>query len=410
MNISTLDHLLIDSHSISKMGNSSSTAKKVVVRTKAKILEETVAQTTGARLYVANREHPTISVIDPGTCQVIGTIAAGSYAYRLALNPDETRLYVAGYQKLSKCWKIFVIDTNRDKVIAKIGGSQSPGLFLLNPAGTRLYVVDKRENTLSVIDTNCHKVIVKMYVGQRPGALTLNSEGNRLYVTNRKSDTVSVIDIDTNKDTYQMSGPMLAGGYPKALILNPDGTRLYVANKQSDNVWVIDTGTYRAIDIIPVGKSPSRLVLTETCLYVENMGWGDGGSISIIDTRSHQVTSILSHTYPEILALNMTSTRLYVVGYVVGDGDSSSRSWDFFVVDTGTNQVIDTISVDVPRKAMRLPTAFVLDSAEMRFYVLNPVDGGIRVVDIVTHEIIATITVGRYSNPRALVIREGLFA
>jgi YVTN family beta-propeller protein len=384
------------------MGNSSSARKDVVTGARMKMPEEAVVE-TGTRLYVANLERPTISVIDADTGQVIRTIAAGDLADQLVLNSARTRLYVTSYRKWSGNWKLFVIDTNSDKVIAKIGVGKSCGALLLNSAETQLYVVDKGSNSIIIINTNSrrHKVIATVDVGKSPGALILHSAGIWLYVANKRSDNVSVI----NTYTQQVIATIGVGGCPKALSLNATGTRLYVVNKESNDVSVINTSNHQVIATISVGQSPRNLALNPagTCLYVENKGWGDGGSISVIDTHSHQMMSILPYRYPKILALDAERDRLYVVGYA-----ESSRGWDFFVIDTYTHCMIDTISVDMPLNARRLPTVFALDLVEMRFYAVNSGSGNIHVIDTKSRQKVETIAVGKY--PRAIGIREKQFA
>ncbi len=154
--------------------------------------------TSGTRVYVANRGSGTVSTIDAATNQVIGTTAVGASPQQLALSAD----------------------------------------------GNRLYVTNTGDGTVSVMDTQTLANIATVPVGPGPNAITLSRDGSLAYVVNG-NDTMSVINTATNT---KVTGtvPIQAGAFG-GVTVGPDGTA-YVANSSGNAV--------RAVSLVHVDPPP----------------------------------------------------------------------------------------------------------------------------------------------------------
>lgn len=137
--------------------------------------------------------------------------------------------------------------------------------------------------------------------------------------------TVSVIDIQQGKAERELP----VGLHPNAIIGSPDGRFLYVANGNSDNISVIDTKSQQVTDSIFVGlfnrgngyigSTPNALAISPqgTTLYVAN---GLDNAICVVELRSKAATAgkgshtlkgyIPTQAYPSGLVLN--NNELYV--------------------------------------------------------------------------------------------------
>ncbi|WP_079075309.1 YncE family protein, partial [Mycobacterium tuberculosis] len=104
-----------------------------------------VSPVTGL-VFVTNFDSNTVSVIDPNTNTVTGSIPVGTGAYGVAVNP-----------------------------------------------GGNIYVTNQFSNTVSVIDPATNTVTGSITDGNGPSGVAVNPVTGVVYVTNSLDDTVSVI-------------------------------------------------------------------------------------------------------------------------------------------------------------------------------------------------------------------------
>jgi YVTN family beta-propeller protein len=325
------------------------------------------------------------------------------------------RLYVINLVRDHTDYKtvVSVIDADTHQVITTVEVGDFASRLVLNAAGTRLYVTSpgkwswqgekycQVQGQVFVIDTNKDKVIAKLDIDLHPVALVLNSKGNRLYVANGKSHTVSIIDIDTKTDTLKVVATIRVGRYSSDLILNSEENQLYVASEESSIVSVIDIATHQ-VTAINVGRTSVALVLNsaETQLYVANF---DDNTISVINTGTHKATTICNVKHPRQLVLDSAENCLYIIRRNLYFNNPGSG--EVILINPVTYQKIATISMRIGDETETFPVALVLNAANTRLYVVNKHSSNILVIDTATRQVIAVIDVGKF--PEALAIREG---
>jgi YVTN family beta-propeller protein len=217
-----------------------------------RVLAQTVVATVGVgsfpvgvgvnpspgRVYVANENSNTVSVIDGTTNTVIATIGVGREPRGVGVNPSTHRVYVANGNSDT----VSVIDGTANMVIATVGVGVSPVGVGVNPSIGRVYVANSNSNpgTVSVIDGTTNTVIATIGVGSTAFGVGVNPSAGRVYVGNQTSNTVSVIDGTTNTVIATVSG---IGSGPYDVGVNPSAGRVYVSSYRSNTVSVIqDTG------------------------------------------------------------------------------------------------------------------------------------------------------------------------
>lgn len=130
----------------------------------------------------------TVSVIDLSLRKVVKEIEVDLHPSEMALSPDGTRLYVANANSDT----VSVIDTASDTRIDTLGvkpmeelpfGS-APNALALSKDGQTLYVANGANNALAVIDLVSGKPMGFIPTGWYPGSVLL--AGNTLYVANTK--------------------------------------------------------------------------------------------------------------------------------------------------------------------------------------------------------------------------------
>ncbi len=147
------------------------------------------------RLYVANRDDDTLSVIDISNQQVIATLATGDAPYGLALNPANNQLYVINVRSSD----VTVIDTRQLKVIARWPVGEWPYCGIVNQDGSRLYVTNQEDATLSVLDTRTGKTLRTVAISEVPEGIDITADQRYIVTVGWESGTIDIIDAATLK-------------------------------------------------------------------------------------------------------------------------------------------------------------------------------------------------------------------
>ena len=173
------------------------------------------AAATGDRVYTADQTSNTVSVIDPATNKLLGSIHLGEDV-PAALSP----LY------------------RGELLVHGLGFS---------PDHRTLAVVSVGSNSVTLIDTETNTVKGKIYVGRSPHEASFRPDGHELWVAVRGQNYVSVIDPVQRKELRQIE---TATG-PGMVLFRPDGKFAFVPSSFTPEMDVIETATYRVVARVP---------------------------------------------------------------------------------------------------------------------------------------------------------------
>jgi YVTN family beta-propeller protein len=213
--------------------------------------EQTSVSRDGARLYIANEDKATASVLDIASGKTIAEFEVGGEPEGVTTSPDGRFVYVTSEEHN----QVSVIDTAANKVVKQFAVGPRPRDTAFLPDSSRAYVTAENGGSISVVDASSHTVIETIKLtgeNVRPMGAVVSPDGQRLYVSTGRGGTVVSIDTKTNKPV----GSVAVGTRPWGLALSPDGTRLYTANGPSNDVSVVDTSTFTLLTKVPVGQSP----------------------------------------------------------------------------------------------------------------------------------------------------------
>jgi uncharacterized repeat protein (TIGR01451 family) len=284
-----------------------------------------VTGTGTRRVWAANAGTASaITVINPDTNTLVGTITLQAPALDIAFSPDGTRAYAVNLNANN----IAVIDTATSGVVGNITVN-TPVRVKVGADGTRLYVTTG-SNSVSVFDTQTLALVTDVAVGDSPDGLAVAPNGKRVYVANRNSDSVSVLDTGSNTVIATVN----VGSFPVEVALSPNGKRLYVANFFDSSVSVIDTAINTVVTTVDVGLGPQGIALTPdgARAYVSNF---DNDTVSVIDTGTNTVTAtIVVAGSPNGVVASPDGNFVYVTAY----NASNVR-----VIDTSSNTVVTSI-------------------------------------------------------------------
>jgi YVTN family beta-propeller protein len=144
---------------------------------------------------------PSASATSQASVQLPTTVQITGDPYGVAATMDGSRVYVANLNSDS----VSVIDTGRNSVIADIPGDHRPLAVAPSPDGRRVYVTNQGSNTVSVIDGSTNTVSATIPVGEGPTGIAVTPDGSQVYVANQEGRSISIIDTSSNSVTTTIS-------------------------------------------------------------------------------------------------------------------------------------------------------------------------------------------------------------
>jgi YVTN family beta-propeller protein len=207
----------------------------------------------GDRIYVANNlsapassaGNPPgyqVTVIDPRTEQVTGTIDLGYALEPLDVTFDRTGRYVYVTNWMGRT--VSVVSTARQRKVGDIVLSphsqplkaDHPSAIAANPERDEVYTANANSDTVSVVDTRKNELADTIDVslvprgpkGAIPDGLAVSPDGRTLYVTEAGENAVAVVNLDSR----QVEGFIPTSWYPASVHVTPDGNSLVITNTQ----------------------------------------------------------------------------------------------------------------------------------------------------------------------------------
>jgi PQQ-dependent catabolism-associated beta-propeller protein len=209
------------------------------------------------RLYVANEDAATATVLDVKTGNVVARVPVGKEPEGVRVSPDGRWTLITNESDNS----ISVIDTKTLKEVKHVVVGKRPRDAAFTPDGKFAYVSGEFDSSvyrIRIPDGAPVEKIVQLDANARPMSVKLDAARNRLYVSTGRGGKVAVIDV---AGTPKLIQEVAVGTRPWGIALSHDGKYLYTANGPSNDVSVVDTATLKVIRKIPVGQSPWGVAL-----------------------------------------------------------------------------------------------------------------------------------------------------
>jgi len=304
---------------------------------------------------------------------VIATVTVGAKPRALLWDSIHNKIFVANYNDSS----VTVIDGTSNQVITTIRVGRFPYNLCLNTNNGKVYVTNYGSNSVTIIDGASNEVVATVPVGTNPRAVCFNSNNNRVYVSNYRSASVTVIDGNNN----QVITTVPVDTNPVALVYSPEYNKIYCANFARNNVTVIDGATNNVIGTVNAYLQPCTLIVDNRHnVAVANRASGTAGRITIINGANQNViTTITVGNEPYALAVNPTDSRLYC---------ANSATNDLTVIDVNNYTVYTYINTGIH------PRSVVWAGWVNKVYAANYDNGNVTMIDGASNYVEKTIPVG----------------
>ncbi len=203
-------------------------------------------------LYVTTELDQTITIIDPRTLKIVGTLPTGQpESHMLILSHDGRRAYTANVGPGT----VSVIDIAARKVLKVIRVSKNTQRISISPDDKWVFTADQTKPQMAVISTATNTVARWIPMeGIGYGSAT-TPDGRWLLVALPDQNKVAVIDLKS----MQVARTVNVGTYPQEIIVRPDGKSAYVSCEKANAVAEIDTTTWKVTHTIPTGKDTDGL-------------------------------------------------------------------------------------------------------------------------------------------------------
>src|SRR6476660_2729872 len=136
-----------------------------------------------------------VGEVDADTYKLKRIIHAGADPEQLAISADGTRLYVANEDTET----LSVVDLATGSVIAAVKVGEEPEGVTIRPDGKVVYVTCEGDGAVFAIDTQTNKLLKRIPVGPRPRSIGFLPDGSRGYVSLENQGAVAVFDAKQQK-------------------------------------------------------------------------------------------------------------------------------------------------------------------------------------------------------------------
>ena len=236
-------------------------------------------------LYSQDSSHVTIASVDPNTGMITSTGGSGPYPTQVAVPID--------------------VDSN--------GKLTTVTCFYNSPSGTTGSAEIPCGKTVSIVSNGAHT--------SYPMGIAVSSDGKTAYAVLDNNNTLTKIDLTAA--TPQQGAEVRVGNVPHSVVISADGKTAYVSNEAGRIATVEDFQQYSNGTPV-VAEFPTGSTST--------------GTVSVVDLASFTVTGSIS------TGLHPTGMALWGKYLLVANAYSDSVS----VIDTTSNQVVNTIKVGLP--------------------------------------------------------------
>jgi DNA-binding beta-propeller fold protein YncE len=211
-----------------------------------------VYDTVSGMLYVTTELDQTVTVINPKTLKIVGSIPTGQQqSHMLAVSKDGRRGYTANVGPGT----VSALDMTGRKTIAVIPVSETVQRIALSADDKMVFTSDQTKPQLAVIDTATNKVKGWVALAGTGYGTASTKDGRWLLVAVPSAKQVAVVDLSTLKVVRSIDVPST----PQEILMRPDGKVAYVSCNTSGKVAAIDLAQWKVQSLIDAGKGADGL-------------------------------------------------------------------------------------------------------------------------------------------------------
>jgi YVTN family beta-propeller protein len=205
-------------------------------------------------LYVSTELNRSISIIDPATLKIVGSIPTGQeQSHMFAITRDGRRAYTANVGPGT----VSVLDLDTRKTITIIPVSPQIQRISLSVDDRLVFTSDVTKPQLAVIDTATNKIKTWVPLAGLGYGSAPTPDGRWLVIALPLVHQVAAVDLHTMTVAHTIDLP----ARPQEVLVSPDNKVAYVSCDQSGKVAVISLSDWKVKTIIDAGPGADGLAL-----------------------------------------------------------------------------------------------------------------------------------------------------
>lgn len=318
------------------------------------------------RVYTADQTSNTISVIDPSTNTLLGTLALGNArpdellgalynkqinTHGLGFSPDGSLLAAINVTTNG----VSIIETASNRVLGTIYLRRAPHEGFFTPDCRELWVAVRGENFVSVIDVRQMKEVDRIETSDGAAMVIFRPDGRYAFVNSSRTAELDVVDVRSHQVVKRITN--LVSPFSPNLAASPDNQEVWLTHKDVGKVTIVDAQNFTVLGVIDTGKTTNHVNFVSkpdgNFAYVTVGGLNQVKVYRRGGGTPQLVATIPTGAEPHGIWASPDNTRVYIN---LENGDAVQ------VIDTATNTIISTIKVG------QMPQALV--------YVANAVPTG----------------------------------
>ncbi len=207
---------------------------------------------TDGMLYVTTELDKAITIIDPKTLKIVGSIPTGQpESHMLVLSHDGLHGYTANVGPGT----VSVLDMKTRTTVTVIPISRNTQRIAISPNDKWVFTADQKQPRVAAIDTATNTVANWVTIDGTGYGSAVSRDGRWLLIAIPSKNSVDVIDIKTMTLAHSVD----VGKTPQEVLMRPDGKTAYVSCVGSNQVAEIDLATFKVKRLIETGKAPDGL-------------------------------------------------------------------------------------------------------------------------------------------------------
>ena len=275
-----------------------------------------------ARLYVANQDDATVSIIDAASRKLLETIDLRRYGFADNAKPHHVQVEPDGsawYVTLIGAGK--VVKLNRANKLLASADLEVPGLMTLHPTQDLMFV----GRSMSAVNPPPRMAIIRRsdmrlldeidLLFPRPHGIVTHPSGKRVYVASLGTNQLASVGVDDG-DVQLIEVPGPAHGFVQAAV-SPDGRWLAVTAELTDELMIFDLRDARAPKLaktisLPDGPFEPMFTGGGRWIYVTCLS---ANRVAVVDTEGWKVARVLKHqsfAQPHGIALSPDGRYVFI--------------------------------------------------------------------------------------------------
>ncbi len=203
-------------------------------------------------LYVSTELDHSITIIDPKTWKVVGSIPTGQpESHMFTISHDGLHAYTANVGPGT----VSVLDIKARKTLAIIPISGNTQRITISNDDRWVFTADQTKPQMAVIDTATNTVKTWVPLDGLGYGAAVTKDGNWLLMPIPDKNVVDAVNLKTMK----MEHSIPVGALPQEVLTAPGGKVAYVSCLGSNQVAEIDLATWKVARTIATGKGSDGL-------------------------------------------------------------------------------------------------------------------------------------------------------